>query len=112
MFRRGLGQRIVEEHGDIGVQRALIALEREGVITTLIDDLLGDRALTIERVDVPFSDKSFNNCGTAVISFDLASVAICASTRRCRSPRRRPCGAATCRWPCRRSDATPCRLWR
>jgi hypothetical protein len=26
---------------------------------------------------VPFSDKSFNNCGTAVISFDLASVAIC-----------------------------------
>jgi hypothetical protein len=22
MFRRGLGQRIVEEHGDIGVQRA------------------------------------------------------------------------------------------
>jgi hypothetical protein len=51
MFRRGLGQRILEEHGDIGVQRALIALEREGVIATLIDDLLGDRALTIERVD-------------------------------------------------------------
>src|SRR5208337_4159808 len=44
-------QRIVEEHGDIGVQRALIAPEREGVIATLIDDLLGDRALTIERVD-------------------------------------------------------------
>jgi hypothetical protein len=33
------------------VQRALIALEREGIIATLIDVLLGDRALTIERVD-------------------------------------------------------------
>ena len=51
MFRRGLGQRVVEKHRDIGVQRALIALEGEAVIATLIDDLLGDRALTIERVD-------------------------------------------------------------
>ena len=31
---------------------------------------------------VPLRHSIFNNLGTAVISFDLASVAICASTRR------------------------------
>ena len=51
MFRRGLCQRVVVKHADISVLCALIALEREGVIAALIDDLLGDRTLTIERVD-------------------------------------------------------------
>ena len=35
---------------------------------------------------VPFSDSIANSFGTAVISLDLASVAICASTRRCSQP--------------------------
>jgi hypothetical protein len=32
---------IVKEQTDIGVQRALVSFERQGVIATLIDDLLG-----------------------------------------------------------------------
>src|SRR5271167_743188 len=35
---------------------------------------------------VPFSDSISSNFGTAVISLDLASVATCASTRRCSQP--------------------------
>src|SRR5271165_4245899 len=35
---------------------------------------------------VPFSRSISSSFGTAVISFDLASVAICASTRRCSQP--------------------------
>ena len=35
---------------------------------------------------VPFSLSISRSLGTAVISFDLASVAICASTRRCSQP--------------------------
>src|ERR1700689_4868730 len=35
---------------------------------------------------VPFSLSISNSFGTAVISFDFASVAICASTRRCSQP--------------------------
>ena len=35
---------------------------------------------------VPFSDSISSSFGTAVISLDLASVAICASTRRCSQP--------------------------
>ena len=34
----------------------------------------------------PWSVSSLSNLGTAVISFDLASVATCASTSRCRQP--------------------------
>ena len=34
----------------------------------------------------PFSLSIANSFGTAVISFDFASVAICASTRRCSQP--------------------------
>jgi len=43
----GGGERIVEQGSDIVVQRALVALEREAIIATLIDDLLSDRALTV-----------------------------------------------------------------
>ena len=35
---------------------------------------------------VPFSRSISSSFGTAVISFDFASVAICASTRRCSHP--------------------------
>ena len=35
---------------------------------------------------VPFSDSISSSFGTAVISLDLASVAICASTMRCSQP--------------------------
>src|ERR1700721_2879509 len=35
---------------------------------------------------VPFSRSIAKSFGTAVISFDFASVAICASTRRCSQP--------------------------
>ncbi len=45
----GGGERIVEEGSDIVVQRALVALEREAIVATLIDDLLSDRALTVQR---------------------------------------------------------------
>ena len=34
----------------------------------------------------PFSDSNFSSSGTAVISLDLASVAICASTILCSQP--------------------------
>ena len=81
----GFRLRVIKESADIGVQRALIALEGQGVVATLFDDLLGDLPLAIERTTVtivPLRHSIFNNLGTAVISFDLASVAICASTRR------------------------------
>lgn len=35
---------------------------------------------------VPFSDSISNSFGTAMISFDLASVGICANTKRCSQP--------------------------
>ena len=35
---------------------------------------------------VPFSDSNFSSSGTAVISLDLASVAICARTILCSQP--------------------------
>ena len=71
------------------MQRALVALERQDIITALVLDLLGDVALAIERTVVtmaPFSESILSSLGTAVISLDLASVAICASTRRCSQP--------------------------
>jgi hypothetical protein len=33
------------------MQRALVALQRQDVVATLIDDLLGDLTLAVERVD-------------------------------------------------------------
>ena len=44
------GFRIVEEGSDVVVQRALIALQRHGVVAALRDDLAGDAALAVERV--------------------------------------------------------------
>jgi GT2 family glycosyltransferase len=38
------------EQADIGMQRSLVALQRQHVIAALIDDLLGDGALAVERV--------------------------------------------------------------
>ena len=49
--RRGRCQRVVEEVPDIVIHRPLIALEREGVVAALVDDLLGDCPLAIERVN-------------------------------------------------------------
>ena len=88
---------VVEIADDIVMQRTLVALQRQSVVATPIDDLLGDLALAVERVDghdrAPglrrgrlFSESISNSLGTAVISLDLASVAICASTRRCSHP--------------------------
>src|SRR5215470_13140139 len=42
---------VVEELFDIGMQRALVAFERQGVIALLIDDLLGDVALAVEGIN-------------------------------------------------------------
>lgn len=42
---------VIEIADDIVMQRTLVALQRQGVIATLIDDLLGDLALAVERVD-------------------------------------------------------------
>ena len=51
-IHRGIGvlgfpSRIIEIQTDIRVERALIALQGQRVIATLIDDLLGDGALTV-----------------------------------------------------------------
>ena len=44
---------------------------------------------------------------------ELTIAALTMAIQRQKPPhRRRPCGAATCRWLCRRSGAIPCRLWR
>lgn len=47
----GFARGIVEEQADIRMQGGLIALQRQGVIAAAIDDLLGDGALAVERVD-------------------------------------------------------------
>ena len=80
--------RIVEMQHNVVMKRSLISLQGQGVVAALIDDLLGDGALAIERVGGHdrFSLSISNSFGTAVISFDFASVAICASTRRCSQP--------------------------
>src|SRR3984957_4933220 len=80
---------IVEIQHHVIMKRSLISLQGEGIVAPLIDDLLGDGALAIERVrghDRSFSRSIAKSFGTAVISFDFASVAICASTRRCSQP--------------------------
>ncbi len=46
----GLARRIIQKEPDIVKQRALIALERQGVVAILFDDLLGDRALAVECI--------------------------------------------------------------
>jgi hypothetical protein len=46
----GLGGRVVEIGADIVMQRVLVALQSQRVIAALIDDLLGDRALAVQRI--------------------------------------------------------------
>ena len=85
------------------VPSALTAFQGQDIITALIHDLLGDAALAVERVGG--HDGSFqrqHSFGTAVISLDLASVAICASTRRCLQPQ----ALTMCRAICHSSDRT------
>jgi hypothetical protein len=43
--------RVVQEQGDIGVQRALVALEGEDVVAALRDDLFGGGPLAVEGID-------------------------------------------------------------
>jgi len=88
--RDGLACGIVEISADIIVERALIALQSQRIVATLIDDLLSDRTLAVSARrrsrSRPSTTASSSNVGTAVISLDLASVAICASTMRCSQP--------------------------
>ncbi len=87
--RGGLGGGVIKEADDVIVQRALIAFQRQGVVATLIDDLPGRGAWQCNAsavTIVPWSDSRRSRAGTAVISFDLASVATCASTSRCSHP--------------------------
>src|SRR5882724_5613889 len=42
---------IIEKSAHVVMQRALITLERQGIVASLIDDLTGDIALTVERID-------------------------------------------------------------
>jgi hypothetical protein len=49
--RGGLAGRVAEIANDIIMQRALVALQGQGVPAALIDDLPGNLALTVERVD-------------------------------------------------------------
>ena len=44
-------RRIGEEIRDIGVKRALVLVQREKVISALVDDFLGDSLLRPDRVD-------------------------------------------------------------
>ena len=48
--RRCLVHRIVEIEADIVMQRALVALQRQDIVSALTNDLLCDRALAVERV--------------------------------------------------------------
>ena len=48
--RDGLACGIVEISADIIVERALIALQSQRIVATLIDDLLSDRTLAVQRV--------------------------------------------------------------
>jgi hypothetical protein len=97
LCRVDLARRVIEQQHDVGMQGWLVLLQGEGIVTALIDDLLGDGALTVECVGslprrrpgvtiVPFKDSIANSFGTAVISLDFASVATCASTMRCSQP--------------------------
>ena len=40
----------MEKPDDIVMQRALVALQCQGIVAALLDDLLGDRALAVERI--------------------------------------------------------------
>ena len=73
---------------DIIMQRALVALQRQGIVAALLNDLLSDHELAVQRVGGhDRANASIFSCsGTAVISLDLASVAICANTSRCSQP--------------------------
>jgi hypothetical protein len=67
----------------------VVVPQRQSIVFALIDDLPSNGALAVECIGgemVPFSDSISSSFGTAVISLDLASVAICASTRRCSQP--------------------------
>ena len=55
--RRRFAGRVIEEHADVIMQRGLVALQRQGIVAALIDDLLSNRALAVERIggyDRPF----------------------------------------------------------
>src|SRR5688572_29310481 len=69
------------------MKRPLVALEGQDVVAVLIDDLPGDVTLAVEGIDG--HDRSLERQHPrqpAVISLDLAAVAICARTRRWSQP--------------------------
>ena len=41
---------MTEALADVSKQRAMVALERQNIVAPLVDDLLSDMALTIERI--------------------------------------------------------------
>ncbi len=106
MTIKALDFRVIEKIDDIAIQRALVPLESQGVVTALFDDLPGDLALGVEGIDrddgaslaatQPFSESSSKSLGTAVISLDFSSTAICASTK----PWARPQAETMCSGDC------------
>jgi hypothetical protein len=77
--------RVIEKKADVGVERPLVPFERQRIIATLIHDLPGNVALALSASTVtmvPFNASISSSLGTAVISFDFSSVAICARTSR------------------------------
>ena len=67
----------------------------QSMIFALINDLLSNGTLTIGHLGrssriVPFGLGVSSGSGTAVVSFNLAFIAICASTRRLLQPRAEP----------------------
>ncbi len=44
------GFRIIEKAAHVVVQRSLVSLERQHVVATLVDHLLGDLALTVHGI--------------------------------------------------------------
>jgi len=81
---------IVEKQDDVVMQRSLITLEGQGIFAALIHNLAGDgaaRQLSASAVTIaPFRVSISSSFGTAGISFDFVSVAICANTNRCSQP--------------------------
>lgn len=69
LHRGGRAGRIVGITSDIVMQRALIALQGRAVVTLLIDYLLGDCPMAVQRIgghDRAFQRSIFSKAGTAV----------------------------------------------
>jgi hypothetical protein len=76
--------RIIEKPDRVVMQRTQVDLQRQHIVTAVLDDLLCYVALTVEDVDVtivPLSESISSSFGAAAISLDIVSMMITDSTR-------------------------------